>query len=159
MVKMKKVKLDYRCISDHPQQSQSQLIVISTRKLFSIGYFSCLAVLLVLANHIHGINSQGKQSSPPYIFSYKITIWLQFNFEKNCICEKSGNSNLGQCSCLMLSLSSALGVECLQAFCNAGTKLFLTYLIVLLHSIPSFCFTPSRRRSNFIGNLGTFGII
>lgn len=62
MVKMKKVKLDYRCISDHPQQSQSQLIVISTRKLFSIGNFSCLAVLLVLANHIHGINSQGEQS-------------------------------------------------------------------------------------------------
>lgn len=61
MVKMKKVKLDYRCIGDHHlPQSQTQLIVIDTRKLFSIGNLSCLVVLLVLAHQIHGINTQGE---------------------------------------------------------------------------------------------------
>lgn len=70
-----RVKQDYRCSPDHRRQPQSQSIVINTSKLWNLGNFSHLVVLLLVAHHIHGITAQGKQT-----FGFHLLKFLSGNY-------------------------------------------------------------------------------
>lgn len=59
MSKMKKVKLDYRHTDDHRWKQRSRPIAMFLKTMFKLEIITIL-VIIVLANQIHGIYSQGK---------------------------------------------------------------------------------------------------
>lgn len=70
---MKKVKLDYRHTDDHRWKQRSRPIAMFLKTMFKLEIITIL-VIIVLANQIHGIYSQGKHYNSKVIWIDQLVV-------------------------------------------------------------------------------------